>query len=118
MLWKKLLGIFGEDTAVKFLKGQGFKILTRNYKCKLGEIDIIAEEKNIISFIEVKTVATDKTETPFDTIDSRKRKHIQQSASFYLNKERKQDLTCRFDVISIRYRKDKEPEIELIRDAF
>jgi putative endonuclease len=118
MFWKKLLGIFGEDIASDFLKKQGFKILKRNYRCKFGEIDIIAKEKDVISFVEVKTVATNKTETPFDTIDLRKRKHIQQTASFYLNKEKKQNLTCRFDVISIRYKEDKEPEIELIRDAF
>jgi putative endonuclease len=118
MFWKRFLGIFGEDTACEFLKKQGYRIIERNYKCKLGELDIIAKEKGVISFVEVKTLTAGKMETPLDTINLKKQRHIQQSALYYLNKEKMQNVDCRFDVVAIKYKEGAEPDIELIRDAF
>ena len=58
---KKELGQKGEDLALRFLKKNGYRIYTTNYSCKLGEIDIIAKEKDTLAFIEVKT----RTSTAF-----------------------------------------------------
>lgn len=118
MFWKRFLGVFGENTAAEFLKKQGFKILEKNYKCRFGEIDIIAKDGKTISFVEVKTITAGKTETPYDTINARKQEHISKSASFYLHTKELEDFTYRFDVVAIKYNKDKKPDIELIRDAF
>ena len=118
MFWKKLLGISGENTAVKFLRESGYKIIERNYRCKCGEIDIIAEEKGVLVFVEVKTIATDKAETAFDTIDSKKKEHISRAAEHYLRAKRKEDCLSRFDAIAIKYKNGKEAEVELIKGAF
>ena len=118
MFWKKFLGAFGEDTAVKFLIKQGYMILERNYKCRFGEIDIIAMDKSILVFVEVKTIATDKTETPGDTVNARKQNHIRNAAEFYLSSGKQKDFNCRFDVVAIKYIEGANPKVELIKDAF
>ncbi|MEI7903945.1 MAG: YraN family protein [Candidatus Firestonebacteria bacterium] len=117
MVWKKSLGDFGETAAVEFLKKQGFLIIERNYRCRYGEIDIIAKEKAVISFVEVKTITKGSTESPVDTITPAKQKHIQRCAELYLAGT-KEEYDCRFDVVAIEYEKGSELKIELIRDAF
>lgn len=118
MFWKKFLGIFGENAAEKYLKSIGFKILKKNYKCRYGEIDIIAKDKGVLSFVEVKTVSTDKAETPYDTINAKKREHISRTAMFYLRENGMNEAACRFDVISVKYKNGEEPKVEFIKGAF
>ena len=118
MFWKRFLGIFGENKAEKFLKRKGFKIIKRNYRCRYGEIDIIAKDKGVISFVEVKTVATNAAETPYNTVNSRKKGHISRSALFYLKEKGLNEADCRFDMIAVKYKEGKEPDIELIKGAF
>jgi putative endonuclease len=117
MFWKRFLGGFGEDEAVKFLKKNGYRILERNYRCRFGEIDIIAREKAAIVFVEVKAVTPGNTESAADTVTPRKQKHIQRCAELYLAGE-KGEYNCRFDVVAIEYSREGKLSIELIKDAF
>ena len=113
----RLLGVKGEDLAVKFLKKKGYRILSRNYKTPLGEIDIVAEEGETLVFVEVKTRADNSFGQPFEAVNYRKREKLRKVALYYLKNCCKKDLPSRFDVLSIQTRGDKSA-IEHITDAF
>jgi putative endonuclease len=110
------LGKEGEDLARDLLSKKGYKILHRNWKSGKREIDIIAENKDFIVFIEVKTRTDDYVMHPRHAVTSEKQKSIIYAAENYLerynvNKE------SRFDIISI-ISNGKTIEIEHIEDAF
>jgi putative endonuclease len=110
------LGEKGEELAREYLKKHGYKIIEQNYKTPFGEIDVIAQENNILVFIEVKTRESIEFGLPFESVTRRKRRKIANVALSYL--KRFQDLPpCRFDVLSICCN-NTEPEFELIKDAF
>jgi putative endonuclease len=111
------LGKQGENFAVKFLKKIGYKILERNYRCALGEIDIIAKDKETLVFVEVKTRKTHKGAEPFESIGARKQAKIRDLAEYYLQEKSYSECEVRFDVLSIVL-KDKEKQIEHIANAF
>lgn len=113
----KALGSKGEDLAVRFLKKIGYKIIARNYKTHVGEIDIIAKDGDTTVFVEVKTRADDSFGHPFEAVDKRKRQKIKNLALSYLKKHGK-ELPVRFDVLSISYVNNGKKEIEHIKDAF
>lgn len=96
---KKVFGNIGENVAVKFLKDKKYEILEQNYKNKIGEIDIIVKEKNIIIFIEVKSRESIKFGMPREAVTSYKQNKIRTVALSYLKQKRMLDYQCRFDVI-------------------
>ena len=116
--WKamKLLGSRGEDLAVKFLKKKGYRILDRNFRTPLGEIDVIAEDRNTLVFVEVKTRTDDSFGRPFEAVTFRKKEKLRKAALSYLKSSRK-EMASRFDVLSIEVR-GGESRIEHIVDAF
>ena len=111
--YKKLLGRLGETQAEKYLKKVGYKILEKNYKTNIGEIDIIAKEKEVIVFVEVKTRSSNNYGNPSQAVDKKKQKKYQKVAQEYLVKSGQMDKNCRFDVVEIENKK-----INLIKDAF
>lgn len=112
------LGVRGERAARSYLILHGFRIIEKNYKSKYGEIDIIAREKNIISFIEVKTRRSDGLGYPEEAVNYYKQKKIIQCARHYIHKKRIDDLNIRFDIISVMWKSRFRKEVRLIRDAF
>ena len=94
------LGKLGEEKAIEFLIKNGYKIIEKNYKTKIGEIDLIAKKKKEIVFIEVKTRSSDKFGLPEEAVNERKLKKIEKVALLYLN-SKKIDLPYRFEVLSI-----------------
>lgn len=111
------LGKSGEEAAVKFLKENGYKIRERNYRTKLGEVDIIAQDKDIICFIEVKTRISDRQGSPAESVTSFKQRQIAKAALIFLKEKNLLDEKARFDVVSIMYTAGS-PKIELIKNAF
>lgn len=97
------LGFWGERKAARFLKRNGYKILQRNFKCKLGEIDVIAQKGDVIAFVEVKTRTSDYFGEPNEAVDSTRRRRYVNAAKQYLyvNRLRGDDFILRFDVIEI-----------------
>ena len=94
------LGNKGEKTAATYLESKGYKIIERNYRCKLGEIDLIAEKDNLIVFVEVKTRSNDKFGKGFESVVHKKIDKIRKVAMLYLiQKDLQKEI--RFDVISI-----------------
>ncbi len=111
------LGKSGEEAAVKFLKENGYKIRERNYRTKLGEVDIIAQDKDTICFIEVKTRLSDRQGSPAESVTSFKQRQISKAALIFLKEKNLLDEKARFDVVSIMYREGSS-QIELIKNAF
>jgi putative endonuclease len=113
----KSLGTEGEDLAVAFLREKGYRIISRNYKNSVGEIDIIAQDRETVVFIEVKTRANTYFGYPFESVHSRKRQKLKNLALLYL-KKRGEEVPVRFDVLSITCAENGSREIEHIKDAF
>ncbi|MCM8804856.1 MAG: YraN family protein [Candidatus Omnitrophica bacterium] len=105
-------GKIGEEKAIKFLKNNGYEIIERNYKTKIGEIDIIARKKREIIFIEVKTRSSDNFGMPEEAVNEKKLKKIEKVGNIYL-KRKKLDLPYRFEVLSI-IKEGKDLKIEII----
>ncbi len=115
---KQILGELGEETAFKFLKKKGYRILERNYKTSLGEIDIIAQDKKQLVFIEVKSLSDTSYILPQEMVDKKKQEQIIRVALSYLKAKGLRDADCRFDCVAVVFSIGQEPEIELIKDAF
>jgi putative endonuclease len=114
---KKELGKKGEEVAIRFLKKNGYQVIKRNYVCKMGEIDIIAKEKDTLVFIEVKTRTSTTFGPPQLAVNPKKQSQMSKVALNFLKEKRLGDVKARFDVVAILLGPRGE-EIELIRDAF
>jgi putative endonuclease len=114
---KKELGKKGEEVALRFLKKNGYRILERNYVCKLGEIDIIAKEKDTLAFIEVKTRTSTLFGPPQLAVTLSKQMQLSKAALYFLKEKRLENVKARFDVVAILLGPVGE-EIDLIKDAF
>lgn len=111
------LGIRGEDIAERFLRKKGYRIVARNFKTPVGEIDIVADDGGTLVFVEVKTRGGQTFGRPFEAVDGRKKAKLRKVALYYLKNRCKNDTPSRFDVLSIVAADGKE-EIEHIVDAF
>ncbi|MFA5516386.1 MAG: YraN family protein [Desulfuromonadales bacterium] len=111
------LGRWGEDAAVRFLRRQGMKIVERNFRTPVGEIDIIARHGSILAFIEVKTRRSNAFGTPQEAVGPFKQRQIVRTAQWYLNNGHGRGLQPRFDVIAVRP-VGEEAQIEHIPNAF
>ncbi len=100
------LGKTGEEIGTQYLINNGYKLIIRNFRCRQGEIDIIAKDKDEIVFIEVKTRRNTNYGCPIDAVDKRKQKHILNASKFYIYKNKLEKRKIRFDVIEV-YKKDK-----------
>ena len=115
------IGASGEETAVKILKKHGYKILERNYKTKMGEIDIIALDGEYTCFVEVKLRKNDDFGSPGDFIDKLKQQKIIKTAQYYAVEKGIYDNPMRFDAVLINKDvSDKKGKFkaEVIKDAF
>ena len=115
---RKELGALGEKRAVDYLRKKGYRIRERNFCCRAGEIDIVAQDKDCLVFVEVRTRRGSDFGTPEESVDAAKRKRLVSVALTYLQTHRKLPSLWRFDVVAI----EVDPEglisrMELIRDA-
>jgi putative endonuclease len=113
------IGKTGEDIAYKDLINRGYVILDRNYKSKLGEIDIIARDGRFIVFVEVKTRLGIQYGYPREAVGVFKQTKIKNIASLYLTKKRLWDNQIRFDVVEIIMENaEKSKSLVVIKNAF
>ncbi|HHV51376.1 MAG TPA: YraN family protein [Candidatus Avimonas sp.] len=103
-------GAAGEVLAARFLREKGYEILTANFRCRFGEIDIIATKKPYIAFVEVKTRSEDALFAPREAVTIDKQRRIIKTAMLYIQNTNI-DLQPRFDVIEIVTRKNRPMEI-------
>ncbi len=112
--YKKLLGGKGERLAAKYLKKRGYKIVEKNYRTKFAEADIIAENKDFLVFVEVKTRTSELYGRPADAVGYKKReKYIQTAEYFLLTNPEYREKNVRFDVCEIL-----NDQINYIENAF
>jgi putative endonuclease len=115
----KTFGNYGELVARQYLKAQGYKILEENFRNKLGEIDLIAQDGPTVCFVEVKTRESLEQGQPYEAINSWKIRKLSQMAVLYLKyKYHSIEIPSRFDVISIIQKKASPPSIKHIKNAF
>lgn len=114
---KHLIGDYGELTALRYLRSHGYRILTVNYRCRFGEIDIIAEDKKYTCFVEVKTRSENSFYAPADAVDFSKRNKIIASSNLYL-KDYEMKRQPRFDIIEVYFQNDEPQKLNHIEGAF
>ena len=107
----------GEVLAVRRLKKAGYKIIETNYRTRLGEIDIIAKDKDTIVFVEVKSRRSVHFGNPKQAITLQKQKKISMVALYYLKTTDQSTARARFDVVTVISNRDK-PQVEIIKNAF
>jgi putative endonuclease len=113
------LGRKAEDAAAQYLHNQGYRIIERNFRCPLGEMDIIAEDIDVLVFVEVRSKRSSYFGLPQETVAWVKQQKLRRLASYYLKVKKAWDKNCRFDVVGVLFdEENKIKSLELIKDAF
>jgi putative endonuclease len=118
---RTILGDWGEDAAGRFLEKQGFQILDRNYRCRWGEIDLVAQDGDDLVFVEVRTRKSKLFGTPQESITEAKAGRLVAACEDYLENRvagGAQDEThWRIDLVSVHPSRGRDPRIEHLRHA-
>ena len=114
---KQILGEEGERIAETFLRKKGYRVVERNYRCPVGELDLILLDRRVVVFVEVKTRSDDRFGAPLESVGPRKQKKMIKTALFFLTRHRLHNRDARFDVVGISYQ-GGEPMVEHIQNAF
>src|SRR5436305_11886248 len=112
-------GVRGEKLACRYLRGNGYKILFRNFRGRSGgEIDVVCRDNDTLVFVEVKTRAREDFGRPWAAVDREKQRRISRGALGWLRMLDNPDILFRFDVVEVIMTDDAKPHLELIRNAF
>ncbi|WP_044664600.1 YraN family protein [Syntrophaceticus schinkii] len=112
------LGILGEETALSFLSRLGYHLLERNYRCRLGEIDLIMQDGSVLVFIEVKARRSALYGKPQEAVGAAKQARIRRLAEHYLLCKGNGDYGIRFDVVAVSFKESGNYSIDHIKNAF
>ncbi|MFO7172306.1 MAG: YraN family protein [Bacillota bacterium] len=112
------LGRAAEEAALAFLTGHGLRVVARNWRCRMGEIDLVALEGPQVVFVEVKARRSARWGSPAAAVDRRKQERLWRLASLFLQSRGWSDRPCRFDVLALTLTGAGEWTCEWIRDAF
>ena len=115
---RKLFGQAGESAAEEYLRRKGYRILARNLRSPLGELDLVAEDGQVLVFVEVKARRTDAFGGAIHAVHHRKQEKLIQLAAQYLARHHIKDRLCRFDVVLLQGPDATVPHIEHIQNAF
>jgi putative endonuclease len=111
------LGRRGEAVAEEFLRAHRYTIVARNYRCRAGEIDLVALDGPVLVFVEVRSRRGERLGTPLESVDARKQARVARVAQQFCAARGWLDRDARFDVVGIRF--DAEPPaVEHVRGAF
>ncbi|MFB0532636.1 MAG: YraN family protein [Desulfatiglandales bacterium] len=111
------LGKLGEDLARERLKDLGYRILKTNYRCSLGEVDLVARDGDILVFVEIKTRKNESLGQIKEAVNRRKQNQLSKVALAYLKSNNLWGSKARFDVVAVRLI-DGKKEVEIIKNAF
>lgn len=109
------IGAVAEEYACKYLRKQGLKLVARNFRCKLGEIDLIMQDNNELVFVEVRCRKNNNFGTSAESVTYSKQKKLLRAAEYYLSQLHDANKLCRFDVIAIT---SESNTLEWIKNAF
>jgi putative endonuclease len=111
--WRHWFGTRSERAAAKYLRKRGYRILVRNYRCRHGEIDLIALDGKCIVFVEVRSTGGDDPSVPAASVNDAKQLRLTNLALTFLKEKRLLDHAARFDVLAVSWPPDRrEPVIE------
>jgi putative endonuclease len=117
--WRRWFGTRSERAAARYLRGQGYRIVTRNFTCPLGELDLVALDGSTLVFVEVRSTATGDAARPASSVDAGKQRRLTDVALYYLRQHRLLNQMARFDVLAISWPSERrEPAIVHHRNAF
>lgn len=116
-LTRRGLGDAAEEACVEFLEARGYRILARNFLCRYGELDIVAEKDAVVCFVEVRMRTLGIWGDPASTVGRAKQRRVVKAALHYLNAARKPVRMVRFDVMSVVGR-GTDARVEHLPDAF
>jgi len=111
-------GASGEASAATFLEANGYTVLARNYRCRYGEIDLIVQKGQLLSFVEVKTRRDTRFAPAAAAVHASKQARIRKTAELYIAEEEPTVLDYRFDVIEVYTNLAPQHTIHMIEDAF
>ena len=117
MLGRRILGTEGERAAEAFLRRRRYAILERNYRCKAGEVDLIALHRGVVVFVEVKTRTQEEFGDPLEAVDRRKQRQVIRAARYFIAQHRLYDRDARFDVVGVWWQ-DGRVRCEVVENAF
>jgi len=115
---RRALGAAGEEAATKWYRTAGYRILDRNWRCRDGEIDLVAALPGVIVFCEVKTRSTDRFGVPVEAVTPAKQQRLRRLASRWLLAHESRAPDLRFDVASVTRGADGHPVVEVVEAAF
>ena len=110
-------GRYGEQLAMKYLLVAGYEIVTTNWRCSHGEIDIIAKKDNAIIFVEVRSRHAENTEASFESVNKRKQIKLATLANDYIDAHNLDNMIWRIDVIGVAIPRSGDAIIEHVEDA-
>ncbi len=110
-------GRYGEQLVADYLEESGYAIVTTNWRCSLGEIDIVAKKENILVFVEVRSRHAENTEPSFESINKRKQSKLAALAHEYVDIHNLHDVMWRIDVIGVAIPRSGKAIIEHVEDA-
>ncbi len=116
----RLLGRWGENQVANWLRTKGYRLVAAEYRCRFGEIDLIAEKNSYICFVEVKLRRSDEFAQARESVDRRKQERLRITAEYYLA-EHHSELQPRFDVAEVYAPQGistKNPQINYLENAF
>lgn len=111
-------GRTGEAATETLYVRRGYRAVARNWRCRLGELDLVLQRDGLLVICEVKTRRGARFGAGFDAVDARKRRKLRSVGEAFLQQTRARPLAVRFDVASVRLRVDGSAVVELFEDAF
>jgi putative endonuclease len=116
---RQRIGAAAEDAAVKFLREHGLEILLRNFRLRLGELDIVARDRTTLILVEVRSRSSDRFGGAAASVDFRKQVKLQRTAALLLQRYKDfASLRVRFDVVVVHGPLTPNPRVEWIKHAF
>ena len=119
---RSALGARGEQAALDLYRRRGFTLVARNWRCSIGEVDLVVRRRDLLVFCEVKTRSSARHGGGFDAVDARKRRKLRALAEVFLLTHGAGASSVRFDVASVAVHAGARPagttHVELFEDAF
>ncbi|QEK13626.1 YraN family protein [Crassaminicella thermophila] len=113
---RRNLGVLGEKIASEYLQKKHYRIIKSNFKCRFGEIDIIAYKNDTYIFVEVKTRSSLSFGRPIEAINTTKKNHLLKSGQYYIQISNLKDCNFRFDAIEIIISSPISPKVNHIKN--
>jgi len=114
---RQIFGQEGERIAERYLSKKGYRLVERNYRCPVGEVDLIVLDRRVIVFVEVKTRRHERFGPPLESVHPRKQQKMIKAALWFLSDHKLHERDARFDVVGISFG-GQEPVVEHIENAF